>query len=222
MDHAELKGLASISYPKDVYTALDSETQEFRLLVLEQAQEKDDPVHCSVRKVSLLSTPPPLYETVSYVWGDTELKSEIFIHGRTTLVGYSAVQVLRRFRERGRDRVLWIDAVCINQHNDEERSRQVAMMADIYSGCTGVLIWLGEDNGFAERASLVIDAVVENAKLHIDDLHQLANVWEPGLPVSAGAIDKTIDLEPFYQLCSSPWFTRLWEYLRRADKPLCQ
>ncbi|KAK4570254.1 hypothetical protein LTR86_002334 [Recurvomyces mirabilis] len=212
MVHPKLAGLASRLHLQNVYTKLDPTTQEIRLLLLKKAQNKTDPIHCSIRKISLLSTPLPVYETISYAWGDTKLKSDIFIHGRATPVGYSAVQVLRRFRERDHDRVLWIDAVCINQRDDEERSQQVAMMAAIYSRCTGVLIWLGEDDGFAARASLTVDAVVEDAKLHTDDLRQFASIMynETGSRLKAVDLEKLIDLEPFYQLCSRPWFTRLW------------
>ena len=40
---------------------------------------------------------------------------------------------------------IWIDAICINQSNNEEKSQQVAMMGEIYSGAAEVLVWLGED-----------------------------------------------------------------------------
>lgn len=45
-----------------------------------------------------------------------------------------------------RDRILWIDAICINQNDHEERSSQVAMMSLVYTGASQVCVWIGEDD----------------------------------------------------------------------------
>jgi len=47
--------------------------------------------------------------------------------------------------------VLWIDAICINQEDVDEKSHQVAMMGDLYSRCLTVYIWLGVVNHSASR-----------------------------------------------------------------------
>ncbi|KAK4169651.1 heterokaryon incompatibility [Cladorrhinum sp. PSN259] len=54
---------------------------------------------------------------------------------------FSALQHLRHVSE---NRVLWADAVCINQEDVDKKTVQVALMGTIYSTCTRVLIWLGE------------------------------------------------------------------------------
>lgn len=51
--------------------------------------------------------------------------------------------VCLRFRLPDRVRLLWIDAVCINQHDQDEKSRQIPFMGQIYSGAFRVLVWLG-------------------------------------------------------------------------------
>jgi hypothetical protein len=61
------------------------------------------------------------------------------MHIRTNL--HSAFRHLRRQRE---DRILWIDAVCINQEDNIEKNHQVWMMKRIYESADQVVIWLGE------------------------------------------------------------------------------
>ncbi|PMD33029.1 hypothetical protein L207DRAFT_518383 [Hyaloscypha variabilis F] len=40
-------------------------------------------------------------------------------------------------------RTLWVDAICINQENIEERNHQVSQMAAIYGQAQSVVVWLG-------------------------------------------------------------------------------
>jgi hypothetical protein len=57
----------------------------------------------------------------------------------------SVVQMLSRFRNPTKSRLLWIDALCINQGDLQERARQILLMLKIYDYATRVLIWLGEE-----------------------------------------------------------------------------
>ncbi|KAH8654518.1 heterokaryon incompatibility protein-domain-containing protein [Tricladium varicosporioides] len=56
----------------------------------------------------------------------------------------------------------WIDAICINQSNKEERNHQVNIMGDIFSGAAHVLVWLGPGNDFSDFA---MDCIV-HANIH--------------------------------------------------------
>jgi hypothetical protein len=51
---------------------------------------------------------------------------------------------MRRLRSPSHSRVLWIDAICINQNDDDEKSHQVGMMRKIYKACQKCTVWLGE------------------------------------------------------------------------------
>jgi hypothetical protein len=51
---------------------------------------------------------------------------------------------LKHFRHAARRRVLWVDAMCINQNDPDEKSEQVPMMGEIYRRATKVYAWLGE------------------------------------------------------------------------------
>lgn len=77
----------------------------------------------------------PTYEAISYHWGEDSPRSRraIIVNNQILMVAQSAFRALHDCTSAWRTRLLWIDSVCINQGDDIERSRQVAMMRDIYS-----------------------------------------------------------------------------------------
>jgi hypothetical protein len=62
----------------------------------------------------------------------------------TLQVGQNLWSALRYIRRPEKSRVIWIDAICINQNDDDdERGEQVKRMADIYRWASRVVVWLG-------------------------------------------------------------------------------
>ncbi|TVY92036.1 Heterokaryon incompatibility protein 6,OR allele [Lachnellula willkommii] len=59
-------------------------------------------------------------------------------------------------------RVLWVDALCIDQSNIPERQQQVAIMKDVYSSARQVLIWLGEHDEFSRKAIPFFETIRES------------------------------------------------------------
>lgn len=99
------------------------------------------------------------YAALSYVWGDPKETSRIFINGRETEITKNLEVVLQ---ELSGDPAfvygykLWVDAICINQHDLDERGRQVRKMQKIYSNAWSVQAWLGEEkNGSSSAITLV-------------------------------------------------------------------
>lgn len=90
----------------------------------------------------------PVYETISYVWGDGKVRKPIVVNGSRIEVTVNLFSALRRFRRPDTPRVLWADAVCIDQGDKNERSSQVRLMGRVYEECWQVLIWLGEEMTF--------------------------------------------------------------------------
>ena len=86
------------------------------------------------------------YEALSYVWGSSETLCTIIVNGLRIRIGQNLYKALRQLRSRHRRKLLWIDALCINQRDDLEKSLQVSNMANIYSKAWQVIIWLGEDS----------------------------------------------------------------------------
>src|SRR5271169_1833250 len=60
-------------------------------------------------------------------------------------IGSNLAAALRKLRDRQQERVLWPDAICINQNNWTEKGRQVPIMRDIYANARQVIVWLGEE-----------------------------------------------------------------------------
>lgn len=121
---------------------LNLQAREIRLLTLESG-DWPDPISCKVDIVPFDSH--PFYEALSYVWGDPGIQQTIQVNNHPYKVTENLWMVLRRLRDSSATRVLWIDAICINQEDNAEKSHQVAMMGEIYRRCDKAVIWLGED-----------------------------------------------------------------------------
>lgn len=111
-----------------------------RLAVLSLGR-RDDPIKITLIHDSFANK--PIYECVSYTWGSTSAAKDIEINGTSVPVRRNLEKALRHFRRKDEDRMLWIDAICINQADDKEKSWQVTLMADIYRRAQRVLVWLG-------------------------------------------------------------------------------
>lgn len=86
------------------------------------------------------------YAALSYTWGGEEgVREVILLNGRVFFVRRNLYAFLRCVRKSTdfRERWLWVDAVCINQEDGEEKGRQVGMMWKIYSETSLVVVWLG-------------------------------------------------------------------------------
>lgn len=84
-----------------------------------------------------------IYHAVSYCWGDFSGVVEISCDDKPFFITGNLHGFLQRLRSVGEVCVLWVDAICINQFDDVERSQQVGIMRQIYSNAARVLVWLG-------------------------------------------------------------------------------
>ncbi|KAH7317337.1 heterokaryon incompatibility protein-domain-containing protein [Rhexocercosporidium sp. MPI-PUGE-AT-0058] len=114
----------------------DLATGFIRLLTLQPSTNPAVQISCTLTKVSLDDEPE--YEALSYAWGSPGDEREILINGDIALVRENLFQALMHLRKRThlrrrRDRVFWIDALCINQQNVSERNHQVKQMGQIYN-----------------------------------------------------------------------------------------
>ena len=123
--------------------------REIRLLYLEPGSSKSL-LSCSLRVVTLSKT--PVYEALSYTWGEPVFSAlmKCSPSGQICITENLSV-ALCHLSLKDRVRVLWVDAICINQQDLVERSQQVSLMRDIYEGADPVIVWLGKDDGNAEN-----------------------------------------------------------------------
>ena len=98
------------------------------------------------------------YEAVSYVCGPPIVAQQFYFPDGQLGIGRNLFEALERFREPDRIRRIWCDAICINQNDSLERSRQVEMMGRIYKHTKRVLVWLGPASASDHLAFATITA----------------------------------------------------------------
>jgi hypothetical protein len=135
--------------PAFQYRPLRPEKNEIRLLRVSPCGLGDE-VNCSLDHVAMATS--PVYCALSYTWGDASQLHEISIDGLRFPVTHSLLTALRHFHHVSEHQVLWVDAICINQQDNDERSEQVNKMRSIYEGATEVKVWLGEASENSGRA----------------------------------------------------------------------
>jgi hypothetical protein len=103
------------------------------------------------------------YEAVSYAWGDPANKIDVLCDGKIIMVTQNLKDALLRFKLKDRSRVVWVDAVCINQNDDVEKGSQVKLMERIYRNATRVCVWPGCTTAQMQPAFELIDEIVNHA-----------------------------------------------------------
>jgi hypothetical protein len=107
-------------------------------------------VACTISHVSLDRVPP--YYALSYAWGDQNQRGWILVGETPFCVTKSLEVALFHLTPEDEPLTLWIDALCIDQAHEAEKSEQVQQMNQIYSEAISVIAWLGpadEDSGSA-------------------------------------------------------------------------
>ncbi|KAH6669318.1 heterokaryon incompatibility protein-domain-containing protein [Halenospora varia] len=141
------------------YEKLDLHVPEIRLLFILPSDRPDSCINCELTHVdldrgTLRDGKKQSFDAVSYVWGAPDYPIKIFLNGKSKLVTKNLFALLRQLRLPTQERVLWIDALCIDQGNKEEQNHQLRLMGAIYSRACHVLMWLGEE---ADDSSLGMD-----------------------------------------------------------------
>jgi hypothetical protein len=181
-----------------LYERLDSKRREIRIAKLNAGDFSDD-IHCTLFKVSLDDNPQ--YEALSYVWGDTGVTRQISLNGSPYQVTESLEIALRHLRLPSEDRILWVDAICINQRDVPERNVQVRHMGSVYETASKVIAWLGEESGDSNLAFDAFEALPKDKELH----------WDP--EKNQHFEDKFLQREyvsAMKQILRRPWWHRLW------------
>jgi hypothetical protein len=123
--------------------------ENIRVLKLHPARNLDDPIHCSLEVLSLdgIESKNSPYDALSYVWGSPPVRNqEIICDKFTLLVTENCRTALQYLRLPSKIRVLWVDAICIDQSTVLERNHQVQLMGAVYKRARKVLIWIGSGN----------------------------------------------------------------------------
>jgi hypothetical protein len=178
-----------------------------------------EPITLEGRVLSLSSADG--FEALSYVWGNLKDIHSVKVSGydlEITYVLYAALRQLRQTRER---RTLWVDQICINQTDDDEKSHQVSLMRTIYKRCHQCVIWFGEipsTNLFSEEdAAVALDFIQATADgraasntTYDSDTHILLTDTDQG--------DRARNAFRTLIMGGNPWWSRVWT-LQEASLP---
>ncbi|KAI3325537.1 heterokaryon incompatibility protein-domain-containing protein [Xylariaceae sp. AK1471] len=178
----------------------------------------EDPIRCVLKEVNLTPHNKSLnYQALSYVWGDPADTVTILVNEHEFQATRNLGNALRQFRQAGEafvEQEIWIDAICINQRDIDEKSKQVPRMADIYSMATRVVIWLGPNN--PEEEQVFARGFWCRARLHELYVRDIAGTdmsfdewnYEKTYPELANAEDETRDIWAI--ISRRQWFKRIW------------
>jgi hypothetical protein len=174
------------------YSLLPPDGDNIRLLRLLPNEDKDAPLYCELRNYSLQrsSLRTHLYEALSYVWGNPDNTLFICVDKNQFQVTVNLYSALSRLRDHSFERIVWVDAICIDQSNVEERKQQVQLMAKIYSNAHRVIVWLGEQTVEIQGA--------------LEDIQLAAN------KELTEHSKKETKQQAMLNLLQNPWFQRIW------------
>jgi hypothetical protein len=158
-----------------------------RLLRLLPNPDRDSHIHCQLFDFILSnsdSTCP--YEALSYAWSAGDKPFSITVNDGDFQIGANLHAALGNLRHNTLERIIWVDALCINQDDATEKAQQVQSMAKIYSRANCVVVWLGEAADESDEALREIcRAAVKSPTNEIDPKNILS-------------------------LLHRPWFQRIW------------
>ncbi|KAF4958299.1 hypothetical protein FGADI_2465 [Fusarium gaditjirri] len=185
----------------------------FRLLRLLKGD--NDPIQCQLFE-SKLASPEYVrdYAALSYTWGSASRPCDIMINGSKMTVTKNAYLALRDLRHKEKDRVLWIDALCIDQNNDVERGQQVQQMGSIYSEAERVIIWLGEATFATDYVMHHMKQLEKEGIKHSSNTQNISHkhwvsIWLTVVHCLT-ADQKELLVEGFQSLLGRSWFKRVW------------
>ncbi|KAK4200865.1 heterokaryon incompatibility protein-domain-containing protein [Triangularia verruculosa] len=133
-----------------------AEPTSIRLLCLLPAEDSTSPIHCQIIDYNLsILGETHLYEALSYVWGEPNSQHHVFIDGEKLVVTPNLHAALQHLRNAQLQRVLWVDAICINQGDTLEKSSQIQLMAKIYSKAARVVFATDGKDGDANDPKII-------------------------------------------------------------------
>ncbi|KAH9213123.1 heterokaryon incompatibility protein-domain-containing protein [Leptodontidium sp. 2 PMI_412] len=171
--------------PGGLYFNLGLDTLAMNFRLLELLPPVSDDIECALKVSGRPESAS--YDALSYVWGAPTPTKSIIVNGVEKLVGANL------------ETLSMVDALCIDQMNDEEKGWQVAMMADIYHHADNVLIYLGdEDDDTAALFAFLNRTHDLDNESSIDDIAERCSIGIEDL------------LTSYHKFTLRPWFTRIW------------
>jgi hypothetical protein len=187
--------------------------KEIRLLVLEPGA-RGDALECKLVNAELSWR--TRFEALSYAWGDDTTKYQLNCSGHIIDVRANLHDALLDLRHPTQRRVLWIDALCINQADNDEKSKQIRLMHEIYSQAQEVLIYLGKSDPSVQGAI----GSMRWLDWKFMPLYTRQFLLSSNIGMASFSVDKWTNMnpitregfswDPIINLLCRPWFQRTW------------
>ncbi|KAI1643079.1 HET-domain-containing protein [Daldinia loculata] len=158
-----------------------------RIIKLHPSLDPLAPIRCSLFEINL-DHEKSEYDALSYTWGIPSFTEELIVDQCYLMITPNLMYALQRFPMPTENRMIWVDAICINQEDNDEKSRQIPFMRQIYRSASSVLVWLGID---------------ESGSDSLRRLHHYTK--QSGSSVSTAEITRELG-----NITGLPWFHRRW------------
>ncbi|KAE8446737.1 hypothetical protein EG329_011642 [Mollisiaceae sp. DMI_Dod_QoI] len=166
------------------------------------------------------------YAALSYTWGNPSRPCNIIVDGSDVTVTKNVYLALRDLRSQDQDQVLWVDALCINQDDVDERGQQVQQMTSIYSGAKLVIIWLGEATYDTDYVMYYMKQLEKEGIKYTSDGQEISamqwvNIWSAVIR-DLRPDQKSLLVEGLQSLLHRSWFKRVWIIQETANAQVAE
>jgi hypothetical protein len=141
------------------------------------------------------------FETLSYTWGEENSDGRVMVDGKLCQIPKNleaALRTLRALPETEYGMKYWIDALCINQDDPQERNSEVKRMRSLYEKAWSNVVWLGEESDDSNNACDCISNIA-----HLKNAVRMQNPW-------VESIYGELDWKPLMNILSRQYWSRLW------------
>jgi hypothetical protein len=153
--------------------------------------------------VGLISEPGRVqYEALSYAWGDNTSTHSVTCNGISFTVTANLHEALVHLRKKDGIRFLWVDALCINQYDLEEKARQIQKLHTLFKRAEQVVVWLGQEAIYTQLAMTWMHSFCLHHESGCDSVGSVTRL--------AWLCDLNILLEGLTDLLKRPWIRRVW------------
>ena len=194
------------------YRVLQPTIQETRVLCIDLDRNVSDrsTMRCKLKHISLQDVPVEHFRAVSYCWGSSKKRAPLVIDCQNVTIPQTAAIAIRNLSKVS-SYPLWIDAVCIDQKNLQEKSQQVTMMKEVFSKAVSVSIWLGPARRSTANAISSIEKIHQQCLRAIGSLEHLnTHLYGSGGFKYSDAPLPDCDWSALQAFYSAQWFGRLW------------
>ena len=216
--HANVAGLD--------YDPLPDPKKYIRLIQILPDKDDDAPIVCNMQVLALDHAHE--HVAISYLWGDPTPTYEITMNGRKMLIGKNCRYALWQRRQYQRPGTwTWIDALCINQGDLDEKSQQVEIMGDIYHHAERVVVSLEDGDDIGECvASYALQLASGTLALHSEtaadyvECQSQRDYWNPPR-IPLVHLDNEIRTglgEILIKFCYKTYWSRVWGEILKATE----